>query len=215
MSASSAATNSPRHASQLEALTGLNSIDYFPVFAHLQELSSIPAYPLRKSRQFLIFGQSNTQLQVANQYRDYLREWADCGLLDTLHIIGPLNPRVSAFLSDLFEDLSIQPSVIFHGPLSTLDISLLLCHVGFCLSSVTEDSFSKSSSFMAYASRACPTICQERSTHAPLCFTIDPKEFPKLASGDVFSKSSDLFRWYSTNASRRAIAQSYYALWCA
>jgi hypothetical protein len=215
MSASSIATNSRQHASQLKLITGNDFINHFPVFAHLHEQSTMPAYSFRKCRQFLVFGQPSTQLQVITQFRDYVRRWADSGLLDVLHIVGPLNPHVSASLSNLLIGLSMQPKVIFHGPLSTLEISSLLCSVGFCLSGVTEGNFTKSSSFMAFASRACPTICQERSTLAPLCFTIDPKELPTLDSGDILSKSSDLFYWYSSHASRRAIAQSYYDLWCA
>ena len=214
LSADVVLTNTIQHRDQIQSLSGLSSVYLLPVFPNLFELSNPPDWKLRNQGVFLIFGQPSTQLQILNQYRTYLQSWLSCGLLHSLHIVGPQTNEVTSIAKSILLDRCKGLSCLhLHGVLEPADISNLLSKAGYCLSCVSDDTYSKSGSFMAFASRACPVVCFASSEQSPLVNTITPAQVSRAYYPEACFKGFALYNWQRNHASHSSVAETFHALW--
>jgi len=214
LSADVVLTNTIQHRHQIQSLTGLSSVYLLPVFPNLFELSNPPDWTLRKQDVFLIFGQPSTQLQILHQYRTYLQLWLSCGLLESLHIVGPQTNEVTLLAKTIFLDRCNGLNCLqLHGVLEPADISKLLIKAGYCLSCASVDTYSKSGSFMAFASRACPVVCFAPSEQPPIVNTITPAQVKQDLYFEACLKGLALYHWQRKHASQSSVAETFHSLW--
>jgi len=195
-SASYLLTNSQHHSSQLGLITGKNSIDWFPVPSNIPPPAHPACFSERRQKEFLVFGLPNTQQQTISIFRHWLLPWIFNNKLETLHIVGPTSPAVIQKVTQQLGDLLPFFQIVWHGELSPSRISVLLAEVGFCLTNINSESFSKSSTFMAYAAHACPTISCVNHTMSPLASLIHPSQILSCDYSSFQLPSTSLYNWY-------------------
>jgi hypothetical protein len=151
-------------------------------------------------------------MQIISHFKDYILEWSQNGLLEVLHLVGPSNHRVFLAVQSLFRGVTFSPTVLRHGVLPISEISTLLCSVGYCLSTVTLNNYSKSGSFMAFASHACPVVCKSKSNIVPLSFTFHPVEIACTDYSAITSRAEALFYWQQVHATKQVVARDWHCL---
>jgi hypothetical protein len=200
-------TNAEDNANKLSSITGHQHIKWFPVSSIIPKPLDKPRFVNRREKHFLIFGLPNTQLQTIRLFAENLVEWSEAGKLEVLHIVGPKDEAVAKATAKKLAAISSETQLIWHGELSAPKVSSLLASVGFCLSGISTENFSKSTTFMAYASHACPIVAKISSSLEPLSFLVSPKDICRFSFGFYEASATALGKWYEKQASIESLAK--------
>ena len=206
------ATNTEPHAEKLRRLAGRSDIALLPVGSNIEAFDATPQTHART--EFAIFGLSFGRLQTLQFFDQHIRNWTDTGVLTRLHIIGPGGDKFSAQADALINEWPLSDVVINHGTLRSTEVAQRLRSVGFTLTNVSRDTWSKSGTFMACAANHCPiVIAGPRGDSMPLCYTVHTDEVPTISAAELTQRTDALSGWYRENADWPAIAQRIAALW--
>jgi hypothetical protein len=210
--ASCVVTNTLGNKKNLEQLLPSKTIYTVPVFSNITSPNVCPNPQHRHRKNFVIFGMPSTQLYTLKLFDRHLKTWLEDGLIDRIHVIGPISAQVQRLYV-----LNLQPSlqrdsIIWHGKLAAADVSRILSAAGFCISPVNQDSYNKSGSFLAFASHGCPVISEISSRELPFCYFVDPSEVGVVDYSVISARSKALYQWYHAHTSPSSFAASLAAL---
>jgi hypothetical protein len=205
--ADAVATNSDNHAAILRKLSGRDTIHWFPVSSNIELVPSVSES--RVETEFVIFGLPFNRAQTLTLYGSKISEWYEHGLISKLHLIGPETEQFSRGQTELE---SFSTALVHHGALSESEIAKLLHRVRFALTNVTATTWSKSSSFMAYAAHACAVVTSEKQEEVPLCYGISADEVGRISGSEIETRTEALTKWYEENATWPKIAGRLAAL---
>lgn len=189
------ATNSDNHATILRKLSGRDTIHWFPVSSNIEQVPSLSHS--RVETEFVIFGLPFNRAQILTSFASKISEWYEDGLLSKLHLIGP---ETEQFAREQTRLESFTAAIVHHGALSESEVAKLLRRVRFALTNVTAATWSKSSSFMAYAAHACAVVTIEKHAEVPLFYGISATEVGRIAGSEIETRTEALTKWYEENA---------------
>ncbi len=201
-------TNTAHHAEKLRRWTGRTDVHLIPVSSNIPAPTQRDA-AARVATEFIIFGLPFGRLQTVQFFNHEIVEWHRFGLLTKLHLVGPEDGKFSGEADALLGESA--DLIVRHGLQPPAEVSRLLATAGFALSNATAETWSKSTSFMAYAAHGCPIVCKLSAipSEPPLSYTIAPGE---VGASGVAAKAARLQDWYEANASWETIAQRQAAL---
>lgn len=205
-------TNSEHHAELLRSWVGDTEVYWFPVPSNIRPATANPFSGERRRGEFVIFGLPFSRLQTIQLFRDSISAWGKTGRLRVLHLVGPRDEKFSAQADDILAQCLPPNAIVQHGALPAAEISLRLLGAEFCLSPVTKLTWSKSSSFMAFAAHGCPIVSMEQTSSPPLHETIPPADVATITETDARQKAGALREWYSRNADWDVTAKRIAAL---
>ena len=197
-------TNTNDHVKKLEQISGRANIHWLPVPSNILATPVSPGPRVRA--EFVIFGLPFGRWQTLQLFDAEIRSWQEGGHLTRLHLIGPRDQKFDA-RSDQLTDGWRNPNIaVRHGMLPAADISKLLASAQFGLSNATEENWSKSTVFMAFASHGCAVVSKVKSETAPLRFTVAPEELATMSEVDLGERTGALRQWYEQHAHWNVIA---------
>ncbi|HEX8280887.1 MAG TPA: hypothetical protein VF551_05895, partial [Chthoniobacterales bacterium] len=187
-------TNSEHHAAKLRALAGRADIHLIPIGATVA-VNPSPATS-RARTEFVIFGLPFGRAQTLALFREHIRRWISGGGLTALHLVGPPDDTASDHPLHDFENVIIR-----HGTLPSDEVAALLGRVGFALTNATEETWSKSTSFMAAVANRCPVVIAQRRPEAtPFSFAVSADEVETISEAELQERTARLAQWYEANA---------------
>jgi len=201
------ATNSDNHAAILRKLSGRDTIHWFPVSSNIEQLPSLSQ--TRVETEFVIFGLPFNRAQTLTLFASKISEWYERGLLSKLHLSSP---GTEQFARGQTQSESFSAALVHHGALSESDVAKLLRRVRFALTNVTSATWSKSSSFMAYAAHACAAVTIEKQEELPLCYGISADEVGEISASEIEARTEAITKWFEENATWPKIAGRLAAL---
>ena len=138
-----------------------------------------------------------------------IRQWQAGARLTKIHLVGPADNEFSKRAEELVQsDLLVR-----HGTLPPTQVSELLRKVGFALTNVSEETWSKSTAFMAAAAHECPVvIASARAKSVPLCYAIGAEEVADISDTELTTRGAALAQWYREHADWPIIATRMAAL---
>ena len=200
------ATNTEHHAAKLRKLSRRADIHVLPIGSNIEFAAADPT-AARSPTEFLLFGLSFGRLQTLQSFASSVPRWHAVGRLTKLHIIGPQDDAFSAEADRLMSAWPPSLEVVRHGRLPSADVSRLLQTATFALTNVSEETWSKSSAFMACATHGCAVVIAGSGTGSPpLSYAIAASELDAISSDEVESRTTALADWAAQNASWPVIA---------
>ena len=201
-------TNSAHHVKRLRAISGRDDVHFLPTPSNIE---IIAGSEIRRHRtEFAIFGLPFGRWQTLELFQTYIRQWSSTGLLTKLHLIGPTDDLFSAQGNQLVASAPVER----HGQISSDKISALLGQVGFALTNASEETWSKSTTFMAFAASACPiVVATPRSGGGAFANTVGADEVPTISEEELDRRTRALLQWYRAEADWPVLAQRLRALW--
>jgi hypothetical protein len=200
------ATNTEHHAAKLRKLSRRADIHVLPIGSNI-ELAAAGGSDGRKATEFVLFGLSFGRLQTLQSFAADVPRWHEIGRLAKLHVIGPQEDAFSAKAHRLMSAWPASIEIIRHGRLPSAEVSRLLQTATFALTNVNEETWSKSSAFMACATHRCAVIIAAAPSQAPpLSYAIAASEVGAISPEEVESRTSALADWAAQNASWPVIA---------
>jgi len=199
-------TNSEHHAALLKNWVSRSDVHWFPVPSNIPPPDNDSFSGKRRRGEFVIFGLPFGRLQTVQLFRDWISSWLKTGRLRILHLVGPRDETFSVQADRLLGECLSADAVIQHGALPSAEVSQRLLEGEFCLSTATKLNWSKSGSFMAFASHACPVVTTEQMP-VPLNQTISPIDVATISQEAAGEKGAALREWYSQNAEWAIVAK--------
>jgi hypothetical protein len=191
-------TNTEGHAVLLDELSGGREIHCLPIASNIQPLT-IP--DPRILTEFLIFGLPFGRFQTVKLFDAEIRQWQAIGRLTKLHLIGPEDQKFTIQANRLMEHWPNREAVVRHGLLPDAAVARIFARVGFALTNVTAQTWSKSSVFMACAATGCaPVLKTKGSKSTPLLHSISTDEVEQISETELASRRLSLKTWYYESA---------------
>lgn len=203
-------TNSENHVRQLRRLSGREDVELLLISSNVEP--SPDTVPARARGEFLIWGLPFGRWQTLQLFDAHIRQWQSNGVLTKLHISGPQEGEFVARAQALMGAWPKPETVQSHGPLNPADSVRLLQSVGFALTNVSAETWSKSTVFMACAATRCPLVMKTPADVVPLCYAIAPEEITSITDAEIEQRTAALENWYRTNADWPVIAARMNAL---
>lgn len=205
-------TNTENHARVLRRISGRDDVQLLPVPSNIEVISRENG--TRTATQFVLFGLPFGRLQTLQLFDPKIREWISCGLLEQLHLIGPVDDKFSAQADELIASWP-QPGVVTrHGVVPAPDVSRLLTRARFALTNITPETWSKSTAFMAAAAHRCAVVRVGAPVlSAPLSFTVLADEIDTISNSEVEKRAAQLRDWYQTTADWPMLGKSLNTIW--
>ncbi len=201
-------TNSVHHVKKLRALTGREDVRLLPNPSNI-ETAADPGVP-RARTEFVIFGLPFGRWQTLELFQARIRQWSSAGVLSKLHVIGPTEGAFAEKGDSLLDPALVER----HGEISSEKIGALLRRVGFALTNASEETWSKSTTFMAFAAHECPiVVAAPRSGGGPFSNTIGADEVATISQDELRRRTRALADWYRTEADWPVIAHQLAAFW--
>lgn len=198
-------TNTSNHAAQWRNLSHREDIHVVPVASNIEPVTA--ALEPRARGEFLIFGLSFGRLQTLLRFAEYIHGWKVDGRITKLHLVGLEGDDFSERADQLMQGAGLEPLLVRRGFLTSAEVAGLLAVVEFALTNVTEETWSKSSTFMACAAHACPIVVSEApSATAPLSYTVAAREVSTISASELGRRGAALASWYRENADWPVIA---------
>ena len=122
-----------------------------------------------------------------------------------MHLIGVADQKFD-LRSDALLRTHEQEMIVRHGALDGTRVSQLLHRAQFALTTVDEATWSKSTTFMAYADHGCNIVSLATSPNEPLCWTIPADEVGIINDSELRRRADAMQRWYESHADWRIIA---------
>jgi len=203
-------TNASDHVTKIIKISGRADVHLVPVGSNIVAPDNLS--PERVRTEFLIFGLPFGRWQTLQMFDSEIRTWQLSGRLTRLHLVGPGDEKFDVRSEKLIAAWPDSRVVTRHGMLPPLEVSKLLARAQVALTNATFKNWSKSGSFMAYASHGCAIVGRLHSTSAPLCFTVSPDDVATLSEVDLGKRTQSLKEWYDQNADWKVIARKVSAL---
>ncbi|MDQ6707561.1 MAG: hypothetical protein M3Z85_16480 [Acidobacteriota bacterium] len=201
-------TNSAHHVKRLRTITGREDVRFLPNASNIESALD-PGTP-RARTEFVIFGLPFGRWQTLELFQDRIRQWSAAGLLTKLHLVGPADGVFAAKGAGLIDDAI----VVHHGEISSNKIGALLRRVGFALTNASEETWSKSTTFMACVTNECPiVVATSRSDGGPFFNTIGTDEVATISETELARRTKALVDWYRVEADWPIVASRLTALW--
>ena len=205
-------TNSERHAQQLRQISGRQDV-YLTLIPSNIEPGAVPL-SARAATEFLVFGLEFGRLQTLQFFASHIPRWHAAGLLKKLHLAGPAKGEFAQRAEQLIASWPRTLLVERHGPLQSPAASSLLRRVGFVLTNVSLETWSKSGVFTACAANEAPVVISSaRPETIPLCYSISAEEVGSLTREEINPRARSLAEWYRANADWPVIARQIAELW--
>ena len=206
------ATNTEHHVAKLRKLSRRADIHLLPIGSNIEFIAAGLGH-IRQPTEFLLFGLSFARLQSLQRFASDVPRWYSIGRLTKVHVIGPAEDGFSAEADQLMSAWPGSIEIVRHGRLPAPDVSRLMQTAAFALSNVSEETWSKSSAFMACATHRCaPIISATRPRSAPLSYAIAAPEVDIISADEVERRTAALADWAAQNASWPVIASRVAAL---
>ena len=200
------ATNTEHHAAKLRKLSRRADIHILPIGSNI-ELAAARASNRRETTECVLFGLSFGRLQTLQGFASDVPRWHAIGRLSKLHIIGPQDDAFSVEADQLMSGWPASIAITRHGRLPSDDVSQLLQTATFALTNVSEETWSKSSAFMACATHRCAVIIAgARAQLPPLSSAIAASEVDTISPDEVGRRTDALAGWAAQNARWPVIA---------
>lgn len=194
-------------AERLRSLVPSAKISWIPVGTNIMPTQAVnTSFTQRSPKEFLIFGLQYTRLLTIQELSNSLKKLYSRGLLEQLHLIGPLETRWDSEEKQLLAEILPAHAVKFHGVIPPEQVSQLLHHVGFSIIGQPPENLTKSSTFMAFASHGCNVLSPYAATTAvePVCYLTHPQELLQDKFSDIennlVARGQNLWNWYKVNA---------------
>ncbi|MDQ6940562.1 MAG: hypothetical protein M3119_10455 [Verrucomicrobiota bacterium] len=188
-------TNSAHHVKRLRAITGREDVRFLANASNI-ESAVAPGTP-RVRTEFVVFGLPFGRWQTLELFQGRIRQWSAAGLLTKLHLIGPTDGVFAAKAAELIDDAI----VVRHGEISSDKIGSLLRRVGFALTNASEETWSKSTTFMACVANECPiVVASSRSGSGPFSNTVGTDEVATISETELAHRTKALADWYRAEA---------------
>lgn len=199
--ASVIATNTKEHAARLEELTGRRDVPFLPVPSNIPAPDNADSsFARRAARDFAVFGLPFTQLLTLRHFAAELAEWRRAGVIERLHLIGPADGKFSPQSDELLAGVLPSGAIVRHGGLDATQVSEILGRTGFCLTQCSEENFSKSGTFTAFAAHGCAVVSKMKPVREPLGFLVQPEQVSDaILRGDfseIEKRARALRDWY-------------------
>lgn len=205
-------TNTETHRTALRRISGRDDVHVVPVSSNIAASDAGPT--VRARTESMVFGLPFGRLQTLQWFDADIRRWIEDKRLTKLHLVGPAADRFPAEADELISTWPNAAVVVRHGRLPSPEVSRLLQQVGFLLTNVTEDTWSKSGAFMAAAANRCPIVVRDaRSGTPPFSHAIAVAEVETIATEEADRRAEALAAWYRENADWAVVAQRIGALW--
>ena len=206
------ATNTQNHSEQLRRITGRRGIQLLPVGSNIEQLDN--AVASRNETEFALFGLPFGRLQTLNSLGEHMRSWLRSRRITRLHLIGPCDDQFAAEADKLIEGWFKPDIVERHGVLASAEVSRLLSRVGFALTNVTAETWSKSGAFMACAAHRCAVVVRDRPADMiPLSYAVAADEVEKISPAEIERRTDALAHWYQENADWPIVARKLAEAW--
>ncbi|MGZ5537352.1 MAG: hypothetical protein ACXWG0_02370 [Chthoniobacterales bacterium] len=201
-------TNSAHHAERLRKISRRTDVHVLPSPSNIEV---VPASAEPRTRtEFALVGLPFGRLQTLRLFGAHISQWRAAGALTKLHLIGPAEGEFARQGDELLD----SSFVVRHGELSSHKVATLLRRAGFALTNASEETWSKSSAFMACAANECPiVVAAPRSGAGPFSFTIGADEVATISDAELTRRTQALADWYRKNAAWPIIAKRMGALW--
>ena len=201
------ATNTEHHAAKLRKLTRRGDVHVLPISSNIEHAADEDDTMRRLGTEFLLFGLSFGRLQTLQSFAPDVLRWHSAGKLTKLHVVGPPGDIFSSEADEVMRSWPPGIEVIRHGLLPSPEVSRLLQRAAFALTNVSEETWSKSSAFMACATHGCPVIISgTRSQSPPLSYAVAASEVDDISADEVAARTAALSSWAAQNASWPVIA---------
>ncbi len=201
-------TNSTHHVKRLRAITGREDVRLLPNPSNI-ETAADPGIP-RARTEFVIFGLPFGRWQTLELFQKHMRRWSATGVLTKLHLIGPPDGVFAKKGDELIEDIFVER----HGEIPSDKVGALLRRVGFALTNASEETWSKSTTFMACVTNECPVVTTaSRSGGGPFSHTIGTDEVPTISETELARRTRALADWYRAEADWSVVASRLKAFW--
>ena len=205
-------TNTRNHAAKLQEISGRAEIHLVPVGSNIEVAPEAPQG--RDRTEFALFGLPFGRLQTIRLFAERLRDWQTSGRLTRLHLIGPDGEKFSAETDELIARWGGTNLVVHHGVLPSLEVAGRLRAVEFALTNIFDETWSKSTTFMACAANHCPMIVSgARGSEMPLSAVIGADEVDRVSEIELVRRTAALARWYQAHADWPVIAKQIAGLW--
>jgi len=133
-------------------------------------------------------------------FESHIRRWIDEKRLAKLHLIGPPD--------ELLRHWPHENIVVRHGVLPTSEVASHLRRAAFALTNATEETWSKSTAFMACAVNECPVVLHAaRPDTIPLSCAVGADEVSTISEAERATRSAALGRWYREHADWKVTAK--------
>ena len=201
-------TNTENHSAQLRKLSRRQDVHLLPVGSNIERAPA--ASESRAKTEFLIFGLPFGRWQTLQSFSAHIQRWQADGRLTRLHLVGPQDNEFSKRADSLIaEELLVR-----QGTLPSAQIAELLRRVGFALTNVSEETWAKSTTFMACAANACPVvIAGERVASMPLRSAVTANEVGTISEAELKRRTEELAQWYREHADWPIAATRLAAIW--
>jgi hypothetical protein len=104
--------------------------------------------------------------------------------------------------------------VVRHGALHAEEVAQILQRARFALTNVTEQTWSKSGTFMACAANGCAVVLADGASDSPpIGFCISAEELATISDDEADRRTAALRAWYCSNADWPVIATRMASLW--
>ncbi|HSH39215.1 MAG TPA: glycosyltransferase [Chthoniobacterales bacterium] len=204
-------TNTEAHLKELQDITRRADIHVLPIGSNI-ELAAVERQE-RARTEFVVFGLPFGRLQVLRAFDPHVRRWHSSGRLSHLHLIGPAGDRFSQEAEEVASAWPASLSVVRHGMLPGEEVSRLLQRARFALTNVTEETWSKSGSFMACATHRCgAVIAGARANSMPLACAFSADEVESVDDDEVERRTAALATWAVQNVDWSVVAARMAAL---
>jgi hypothetical protein len=204
-------TNTEGHAQQLRTVSRRADVHVVPIGSNIEVVGAQRSE--RSATDGVIFGLSFGRLQVIRAFDAHVRRWHAAGKLMQLHVIGPAADAFSGEADQLMRGWPESLRIVRHGLLPSPEVSRLLQTSRFALTNVTEETWSKSSAFMACAFHRCAVVINGTPPSSlPMRFTVGAEELNDIAEAEIERRTTALADWAAQNADWRVIAQRMAAL---
>ncbi len=188
-------TNSAHHVERLSTITGRDDVRFLPVASNIESAAD-PGIP-RTRTEFVIFGLPFGRWQTLDLFHEHIRQWSAAGLLTKLHLVGPTDGVFAAKGAAMID----ETIVVRHGEISSDKIAALLRTVGFALTNASEETWSKSTTFMACVANECPiVVATSRSGSGPFSNTVGTDEVATISETELTRRTKALADWYRAEA---------------
>jgi hypothetical protein len=170
-------TNTDEHIRTVAKLSPHTKLCLLPVPSTIEPVGSPP--PDRARSEFVIFGLPFSRWQTLQAF----------------------DSRSTALLRTHEQDMIVR-----HGALDAARVSQLLHRAQFALTTADEATWTKSTTFMAYAAHGCNIVSLSTSPNEPYCWTIPAHEVGIINDSELRRRADAMQRWYESHADWRIIA---------
>jgi hypothetical protein len=198
--------------SQVEHLRALNpraEVRFLPVGSNIRRNESTEL--LRKPGLAVVFGLQRARIRTLKKMQSSLRLLAAAERVTKIITVGS-NGDENKEERRLLTKLGLAEGFEQRGPRTEREISELLLTASFGISGQDELSYTKSGTFMAYASHGLNIIaaCADRSKAEPFSLLVDPRELLQgVSDAELKQRAQRLAAWQKNVSSWDMIAAEF------